>query len=154
MQICRDWLNWHRAKQIKLSGCLIKGLFTDKNVFIPLLTELWPFARQPDNFIFWATSMPMASISTDLHAQMVNWILVELENDILYCTVFLVFLNFFPHWNSAWLSFEVSFISAIFTQSSSWFWNLLSKRQNHEEDCANFCGLLRKAELYQKNKQF
>ena len=23
----------------------------------------------------------------------------------------------------------------------------LSKRQNHEEDCANFCGLLRKAEF-------
>ena len=22
-------------------------------------------------------------------------------------------------------------------------------RQNHKEDCANFCGLLRKAELYQ-----
>ena len=28
------------------------------------------------------------------------------------------------------------------------FWHLLSKHQNHEEDCANFCGLLRKAELY------
>ena len=25
---------------------------------------------------------------------------------------------------------------------------LNSKRQNHEEDCTNFCGLLRKAELY------
>ena len=24
------------------------------------------------------------------------------------------------------------------------------KRPNHEEDCANFCGLLRKAEPYQK----
>ena len=35
-----------------------------------------------------------------------------------------------------------------FAQSSSWFWNLLSKHENHEEDCANFCGLLRKAELY------
>ena len=32
-------------------------------------------------------------------------------------------------------------------QSSSWFWRLLSKCQNHEEDYANFCGLLRKAEL-------
>ena len=31
----------------------------------------------------------------------------------------------------------------------SWFWHLLSKRQNHKADCANFCGLLRKAELYQ-----
>ena len=29
-----------------------------------------------------------------------------------------------------------------------WFWNLLSKRQNHKDDCANFCGLLIKAELY------
>ena len=35
-----------------------------------------------------------------------------------------------------------------FAQSSSWFWHLLSKRQNHEEECSNFCGLLRKAELY------
>ena len=28
--------------------------------------------------------------------------------------------------------------------------NLLSKRQNHEEDCTNLCGLLRKAELYEE----
>ena len=33
-------------------------------------------------------------------------------------------------------------------QSALWFWRLLSKCQNHEEDFANFCGLLRKAELY------
>ena len=32
--------------------------------------------------------------------------------------------------------------------SSSWFWQFFKKRQNHEEDCANFWGLLRKAELY------
>ena len=25
---------------------------------------------------------------------------------------------------------------------------LLSERQNHKADCANFCGLLRKAEIY------
>ena len=25
---------------------------------------------------------------------------------------------------------------------------LLNKRQNHKHDCANFCGILRKAELY------
>ena len=31
-----------------------------------------------------------------------------------------------------------------------WFWNLLSKHQNHKEDCAHFCGFLRKAELYKK----
>ena len=29
-----------------------------------------------------------------------------------------------------------------------WFEYLLNKRQNHKEDGANFCGLLRKAELY------
>ena len=28
------------------------------------------------------------------------------------------------------------------------FWNLLSKRQNHKDDFANSCGLLRKAEFY------
>ena len=33
-------------------------------------------------------------------------------------------------------------------QSSSWYWRLLGKFQNHEEDCANLCGLLRKAEFY------
>ena len=26
--------------------------------------------------------------------------------------------------------------------------NLLSKRQTHKDDCAHFCALLRKAELY------
>ena len=77
------------AQQIKLSGCPIKGLFTDKKAFLPLLTEEWPFFRQPVNVIFSATSMPMTSIFTNLHAQMVNWILVELKNDILYS--FLVF---------------------------------------------------------------
>ena len=31
----------------------------------------------------------------------------------------------------------------------SWgFGHLLSKRPNHKDDCANFCGLFRKAELY------
>ena len=30
---------------------------------------------------------------------------------------------------------------------------LLSKCQNHEDDCANFCGLLRKAELYVDSAQ-
>ena len=35
-----------------------------------------------------------------------------------------------------------------FAQSSLWFGRLLRKCPNHEEDFANFCGLLRKAELY------
>ena len=37
-----------------------------------------------------------------------------------------------------------------FAKLSPWFWHLFSKRQtqNHEDDCANFCGLLRKPELY------
>ena len=34
--------------------------------------------------------------------------------------------------------------------SSSWFGRLLSKCPNHEEDCASFCGPLRKAKLYLK----
>ena len=33
-------------------------------------------------------------------------------------------------------------------QLSLWFWNLHIKHQNHKGDCAHFCGLLRKAELY------
>jgi hypothetical protein len=33
-------------------------------------------------------------------------------------------------------------------QLSSWFWRLLSKCQNHEDDFTHLCGLLRKAELY------
>ena len=41
-----------------------------------------------------------------------------------------------------------------FAQSSSWFWHLLSKRQNHKEDGTNFFGILRKAELYLANKCF
>ena len=43
------------------------------------------------------------------------------------------------------------FFCQIFTFGGSspnqWI-NLLSKCQNHEDDCANFCGFLRKAELY------
>ena len=35
----------------------------------------------------------------------------------------------------------------IWKKSSSLFWHLLSKHQNHEEDWTNFCGLLRKSEL-------
>ena len=38
-----------------------------------------------------------------------------------------------------------------FAQLSLWIWHLLSKLQNHEDDCANFCGLLRKTELYVQN---
>ena len=34
---------------------------------------------------------------------------------------------------------------------SSWSWRYLSKCQNHEEDCAHFCCLLRKEELYCSN---
>ena len=41
-----------------------------------------------------------------------------------------------------------------FAQSASPFWRLLSKCQNHEADPANFCGLLRKAELYPFTSSF
>ena len=33
-------------------------------------------------------------------------------------------------------------------QLSLWFWNLLSERQKHEDDCTSLCCLLREAELY------
>ena len=46
------------------------------------------------------------------------------------------------------LKFSFSEKATKFAQSSSWFWRLLSKCQNHEDDCANSCGLLRKVELY------
>ena len=36
----------------------------------------------------------------------------------------------------------------IWKKSSSWFGRLLSKCTNHEEDCTNFCVLLRKSGLY------
>ena len=63
-----------------------------------ILAVEWPFVGLPDNCICWATSMPMASISPDLHAlnfkncsNMVKWILVELENDNFSYWVFGVF---------------------------------------------------------------
>ena len=46
------------------------------------------------------------------------------------------------------LKFSFSEKATKFAQSSLWFWRLLSKCQNHKDDCTNFCGLLRKAELY------
>ena len=39
------------AQQIKLSGCLTKGMFIVKNAFLLLLTVKLPFVGQPDNFI-------------------------------------------------------------------------------------------------------
>ena len=39
-----------------------------------------------------------------------------------------------------------------FMQSALWFRCLLSKCQNLKAECANFCGLLRKAKLYIKKK--
>ena len=54
-------------------------------------------------------------------------------------------------WKSScnwYIKFSFSEKATKFAKSSSWFWHLLSKRQNHEDDFANFCGLLRKAELY------
>ena len=38
----------------------------------------------------------------------------------------------------------------IWKNSSSWFGRLLSKCTKHEEDCANFCVLLREPELYSR----
>jgi hypothetical protein len=93
MQICRDWRHWHWGGSIdKIVRLSNKRLSYCLNTFLPLLSVKWPFVGQPDNFICWATSMPIASISTDLHAlnckkcsNTVNWILVELENEILFC---------------------------------------------------------------------
>ena len=52
------------------------------------------------------------------------------------------------------LKFSFSEKATKFAQSSLWFWRLLSKCQNHKDDCTNFCGLLRKAELYQARVSF
>ena len=46
------------------------------------------------------------------------------------------------------LKFSFSEKTTKICASSSWFCHLLSKFQNHGEDCANLCGLLKKAELY------
>ena len=66
-----------------------QNIFSFLNYKNEFLSVKWPFVGQPDIFICLATLMPMASISPDLHAlkckscsQRVNWILVELENDI------------------------------------------------------------------------
>ena len=40
------------AQQIKLPGCPIKGFFTDKKAFLPLLTVKRPFVGQLDIFFF------------------------------------------------------------------------------------------------------
>ena len=45
-----------------------------------------------------------------------------------------------------YVKFSFSEKAQTFAQSSSWF---TSKWPNHEEDCLNLCGLLRKAKLYQ-----
>ena len=106
------------AQQIKLSGCLTKGHFTDKSGKNAFSTVKWPLVGQPDNSICWASS-------TDLHAlicrncsQIVNWILVELENDIFF-GFWLLIIGVFK--KLPWLSYKISFISALWMVSSeSW----------------------------------
>ena len=54
---------------------------------------------------------------------------------------------------NAWLKFRFSEKATnVYTIFLIWLWRLLSKCQNHKENRANFCGLLRKAELYQKQR--
>ena len=58
-------------------------------------------------------------------------------------SIYIVQPNFLSlPWSSAFLRWPQKF-----PLSALWFWRLLSKCQNHKADCANFCGLLRKAEL-------
>ena len=45
--------------------------------------------------------------------------------------------NLWPSHNILTLKFSFSEKTTKCAQSSLWFWNLLSKRQNHEDDCAN-----------------
>ena len=59
------------------------------------------------------------------------------RNRDLYCT--------FRKWQTWICQIHVKFS---FSEKATNFWRLLSKCQNHKTDCANFCGLLRKAELY------
>ena len=48
--------------------------------------------------------------------------------------------------NKCFIKFSFSEKAKKIAQSFSWFWHLLS--QNHQEDGTNFCGLLRRAELW------
>ena len=62
---------------------------------------------------------------------------------LFFCSLMPNFLNISVYKSSAFLRRPQKIV-----KSSLWFWHLLSKRQNLEEDFANFCGLLRKTELY------
>ena len=68
--------------------------------------------------------------------KMVTWLWSFLQADMFFI-LFLIKM----------IKFSFSEKAAKFAQSSSWFWRSLSKFQNHKDDSANFCGLLRKAEL-------
>ena len=67
-----------------------------------------------------------------------------------FSTTFLV-----SHWNQITFLIKFSFSEKVtkIGTISSWFWHLLCKRQNHKADSTNFCGLLRKAELYNRDSR-
>ena len=76
----------NRCRKFQLSAEINDTLY-ESPAFLPLLVLKWPFVGQPSNFIYWATSMPMASISSDLKAlnfkncaKLENWILVDRKN--------------------------------------------------------------------------
>ena len=110
-------------------GCLAhaqKGVKMHFCVFTPFLS----LSDSVDDYK--ALSMPFASIyPTDPRINPwnfceKNWELAELENAFF---VFLFFghwvFQFFSQWKSAWLSYEVSFISALWIVSSEYWKSLI-----------------------------
>ena len=61
----------------------------------------------------------------------------------LFSEIIMVFVLLSTNYSLFFLKFGLSE-----KHTSSWFGRLLSECTKHEEDCTNFCGLLRKAYFY------
>ena len=92
----------------------------------------------------------------------INWIILELRGqDCKVQNFWEVHIFFQKSRNSFWTRRVSSIKVPAFLRgpkkiatSFLWFWHLISKHQNHKENGANFCGLLRKVELYHRSNCF
>ena len=124
---CHDWTNWNRAKQFSCKT-LCKNLTK-----MPSIKWINTVSAQPvKNHIF---SIAKSFSGYDLQFGIIKILIIFTRKESLNISPeFIVKFSFSEKAN--------------YLQSSSWFWRLLSRCQSHEEDCANFCDLLRKANLY------
>ena len=121
------------------------GSKTGKKIKNAFFACFRPYIQQPDNHIDWATLLPYASIyPTNPRTSPWNFCKKNIEKWWSWISHFFesAILNFFfqnfSQWKSAWLSYEVSFISALGMDSSE-SWKRLHSSENKHDCSTKLC---------------